>query len=545
MRRVLGIAAVLLAAGALTVFATGAGGGSGGGGKYWAELDNAFGLITGGDLKIAGVRAGKITDLKLNRSNNRALVGFNVTQSGFGSLRKDAFCQSRPQSLIGEYYLDCAPGTSSQTLAKGSTIPVTQTASTIAPDLVGDILRQPYRQRFSIILGELGAGVGGNGQNLSQALRRAVPALRNTNQVLEILAQQNRTLQDLATQGDTVLNDLSNNRKDVQRFVVTAKGAAQDTAAKKQELAQGFAKLPGFLEQLRPAMAALGQVADQNTPALRDLNASSTQLRTLFTNLAPFARASTPAFKALGQASVTGDQAVQAANPMVAQLNQFAAGSPELGKNLSIVLQHLDNPQYAIETDHRAAAQHVDGRANYTGLESLLQYVYDETLATNEYDQNGHLLGLSLFVDPSCSPYADAAGARNPANARCRSYLGPTQPGVNAPDPTAAATPANARAKAPKGKAAPVAQAPAAAPQQAQAPAPAAPAPGQQPAQQPQKTCIVGICLPPVQLPGLPPINAGSLTNQVSKTVGAVTGQRQSGQSQQAQNSLLNYLLKP
>ena len=28
--------------------------------RYWVELDNAFGLIEGGDVKVAGVRAGKI-----------------------------------------------------------------------------------------------------------------------------------------------------------------------------------------------------------------------------------------------------------------------------------------------------------------------------------------------------------------------------------------------------------------------------------------------------------------------------------------------------
>jgi ABC-type transporter Mla subunit MlaD len=55
--------------------------------QYWVELDNGFGLIPGGDLKIAGVRAGTVTDLKLDRRNLHAKVGFRITQNGFGSLR--------------------------------------------------------------------------------------------------------------------------------------------------------------------------------------------------------------------------------------------------------------------------------------------------------------------------------------------------------------------------------------------------------------------------------------------------------------------------
>src|SRR5919197_6533417 len=70
--------------------------------KYWVEFDNAFGLIKGGDLKIAGVRAGKITDIKLDKRTKHALVGFKIDKDGFGSLRTDTFCESRPQSLIGE-----------------------------------------------------------------------------------------------------------------------------------------------------------------------------------------------------------------------------------------------------------------------------------------------------------------------------------------------------------------------------------------------------------------------------------------------------------
>ena len=72
---------------------------------------NAFGLIEGADMKIAGVRAGKITDMKVDRRAKKALVEFEVKQtSGFRTLRTDVQCETRPQSLIGEYFIDCQPG---------------------------------------------------------------------------------------------------------------------------------------------------------------------------------------------------------------------------------------------------------------------------------------------------------------------------------------------------------------------------------------------------------------------------------------------------
>ena len=455
MRRIAIVFVCLVAAGTFIVLAGGAGSGSGGS-TYYAELDNAFGLVKGGDMKVAGVRAGKITDLILctktekkclpaARGTNLALVGFKITQNGFGSLRTDTTCQSRPQSLIGEYYLDCEPGTNPQVLKGGSTIAVTTTASTIPPDLIGDILREPYRERFSIILGELGAAAAGNGQNLNDAIRRAVPALRETDQVLRILARQNTILADLASQSDIVLKDLADNRTNVQRWIVASKGAAADSAAQKANIERGFALLPTFLSELRPAMAALGQVIDTNTPVLQNLNSSATQLKTLFNNLGPFATASTPSVQALGKASVTGNQAAQAATGTVQQLNQFASGTPELAQNLSIILQHLDNPAYGVTRDPRAVAQHPTTHSNtYTGLEALLQYVFDQASDTNYFTADGHLLGVGVFSRPKCDPYANAATAKAllATNPECHTWLGPTQPGITTPDPTKLVTPA-------------------------------------------------------------------------------------------------------
>jgi ABC-type transporter Mla subunit MlaD len=191
--------------------------------KFTVELDNAFGLVEGADLKIAGVRAGTIKKLRLDRETHRALVDFEITKAGFGSLRKDVFCESRPQSLIGEYFIDCRPGQDREKLESGATIPVEQTASTIPLDLVNNVLRRPYRERLAIILDELGVGVAGRAEDINDVVRRASPALRETDKVLAKLASQNETLQQLVSDADRVIGDLAGNKRDVGRWVVETK----------------------------------------------------------------------------------------------------------------------------------------------------------------------------------------------------------------------------------------------------------------------------------------------------------------------------------
>src|SRR3712207_2085257 len=157
LRRILGFLVVIGAVAAIALFGTGADSDDEGGTKYTVELDNAFGIVDGADVKIGGVRAGKVSKLRLDREDMRALVDFEITQTGFGDIRKDVRCETRPQSLIGEYFIDCRPGTSPERLKPGSTIPVEQTETTVPVDLVNDIMRRPYRERFSILLSELGA----------------------------------------------------------------------------------------------------------------------------------------------------------------------------------------------------------------------------------------------------------------------------------------------------------------------------------------------------------------------------------------------------
>ena len=77
MKRILLIGLLLVVGAAFVGLSTGAKEEEGLG-EYKVELDNAFGLIEGGDFKVAGVRAGTITKLDLDWKTKRAIVGFNI-----------------------------------------------------------------------------------------------------------------------------------------------------------------------------------------------------------------------------------------------------------------------------------------------------------------------------------------------------------------------------------------------------------------------------------------------------------------------------------
>jgi virulence factor Mce-like protein len=444
MRRVLISGAILAAVAAFVVFSTGASNNGSAQGTYKIEVDNAFGLVQGADFKVAGVKAGSIQKIELPKqcikgdtTKCHALVTVQVTQPGFGQFRSDVFCQTRPQSLIGEYFVECEPGSTGNVIKAGSTIPVTRTASTIPADLLANVMRLPYRERLTLIINELGAAVAGRSTDLEAALRRAVPALNETDNLLNLLANDSGTLKQLTVNSDQLITALANNSSTIVRFIDEANRISIHTANQSANLRSTLAKLPPFLEQLKPSLQQLGAATDANTPVLVNLNAAAVQLNRLLRDLPGFSRSAIPALQSLGKASVTGKVAVEAARPTIKHLNQFAQPTPELAQNLAIVGHTLDDRGRAVEADPRSP-----GGKGYTGLEALLQYVFNQTLAINTFGPFGHQLAVDGFISTMCSPYATprtiamSLKFNGPRYRTCYSWLGGNQVGVNTTDPS-------------------------------------------------------------------------------------------------------------
>jgi ABC-type transporter Mla subunit MlaD len=447
MRRLLAILAVLgVCAGALVL--SGASTDSSGSTKYRVIFDNAFGLVEGGDFRVGGVNAGQTTGFDVEKKKGespKAVVTVEITKPGFGDFRKDASCDIRPQSLIGEYYVDCQPGKSDEKLPNG-TVPVEQTSSTIPTDIVNNIMRRPYRERFRLIIAELGTGLAGRPDDLQEVLRRAHPGLRETSKVLRILGDQNEVIKNFITDSDTVVQELEKNKRDVVRWVREAGDAAEISATRRNELRANLQRFPEFLDELRPTMTRLGELADEQTPLLSDLERAAPDLDTFFTRLGPFAEASRPAVRSLGKAGAVGTRAFREGRQEIAELRKLAAGAPPFAKPLRQFLQTIDDRKRAIESDPRAKATAppapdptaIPDEGGFTGMEAIWNYFFWQTLSINMLDDTAHILRASLTAAEGCIEFRNEppeTPAEREMFEHCNSYLGPNQPGIYTPDP--------------------------------------------------------------------------------------------------------------
>jgi phospholipid/cholesterol/gamma-HCH transport system substrate-binding protein len=361
-------------------------GGSSGGYEVRAIFDDAGSLISGENVKIDGVKVGTVTSVTPTPQAKAAVV-LNIENPGFKNFRADATCRISPQSLIGEKYVDCLP---TQTRVEGAPLPpplkkipsgregageyllpVANTSSPVDVDLLGDIDRLPERQRFTIILNELGAGLAGRGSDLSEVVKRANPALRELDKVLAILANENHVLAKLSEDSDKALKPFAQVREHVADFVVQANKVQQATAATRGSLARNLKLFPSFLEKLGPALERVQHFAEQATPTFTDLEAAAPGLDKAFESLPAFGAANEKFFSSLGQTAKINGPALVGTRGLLKQLGRLGNAAQPFSENLSQLFESLR------ETG---------------GLERIMDFIFLGTGAANGYDALGHFL---------------------------------------------------------------------------------------------------------------------------------------------------------
>jgi virulence factor Mce-like protein len=392
MRRVATVLLIAFGLPLLIVFGTGAGDGGGSTYEVRAVFDNAAYIVEGEDVKIAGAVVGQVKALDVTK-DKRAALTLSIEKPGFAPFHEGARCTIRPQSLIGEKFVECTPGPrDGKPLAKiedgpgagEHLLPVAATSSPVDIDLVNDTLRLPYRQRLALIINEFGTGLAGRGQELNEAIHRANPALRETDRVLAILAEQNDTLASLAERSDRVLAPLAKRKERVSGFINNANDVAQATAERRTDIERTFQRLPRYLAELRPVLGDLETVSDQFTPVLADLRVASPDLARFVGELGPFSNASIPALRTLGDAADVGRPALERSRPLIRDLSAFARDAGPVSKNLDDLTKSLDESG---------------------GIERAMDYIFFQMMAVNGFDGISHYLRAALITN-LCSSYA-------------------------------------------------------------------------------------------------------------------------------------------
>ncbi len=398
MRRLFGILAVLVATLALVIVGSGASEEEGDGYLVRAIFDNASFLVEQEEVRIAGAKVGSIESVSVTLEGERvhedgsddpgkAIVVMRITDPGFQDWRQDASCLVRPQSLLGEKFLECqatqvrAPGTEPppelEVIPEGEPgegqrfLPVENSGKSVDLDLINNIMREPYPDRFRLILNELGIGLATRGEDIEEIIVRGNPALRETNELLALLKGQTQALNDLARDGDRALAPLAREREHLTGFINNATVSGEATAERAAELEAGFQRMPAFFRELRLTMTELEGFTDAATPVISDLGDAAPAITRSTKALGPFSRAGRVAFISLGENAETAGPDLVASEPVIKDLGKLAEETEPGARLLDTFL--------------------TDFRKNF-GLQHLMRFFFFAAGATNGFDSFGHFV---------------------------------------------------------------------------------------------------------------------------------------------------------
>ncbi|MGB0873094.1 MAG: MlaD family protein [Solirubrobacterales bacterium] len=387
-RRIVALVAVATAAVVVVVSSIGAGGDDDY--RVRVQFKNAGPITTGADVRVAGANVGTIEKIFVSR-NDEAAVVLRITDPAFKRFYEDATCKIRLQSLIGERFIDCDPGTPVEAeLREDPTdenrrlMLSNKTSAPVDIDELLDAMREPQRERFRVIINELGITLTGRGQDLQDILNRFDPTFKEVNDILKILARENKQLETLAVDGDRSLQALAKDRKSITGLFKNADKAARATNAKRAELAETLARLPAFLDELEPTAKILKNFADQAAPVAASARAAAPDLSTFVTGTNEFVKEANPALTRFGKSA-----------------DIFRAQIPAI-QPLADILRVISDNRGSV-TNLRKLLEGFEDQKGYDNLASLAIGLAG---AANGKDSFGHFIRSALTINSACFTYA-------------------------------------------------------------------------------------------------------------------------------------------
>ena len=250
---------------------------------YHAELTDASGLRTGSEVQVAGIRVGRVNDLKIGPE--RVIADFDVKNATLG---RSTRASVEVKSLLGEKFLNITPE-GSGSLPGGSTIPLARTDVTF--DIVGTLgtlttqTEETNKENLTKALNALAETIDAAAPEVKSSftgLSRLSTTIATRDQEIEQLLNRSRNvtallnerkgdLVQLLDRADLVLQELQRRKATIHSLLVNAnKLAVQLEGTVKDNRAQ-----------LRPTLDKLENV-------LRFLHAREDQIETLIRNYGPY-----------------------------------------------------------------------------------------------------------------------------------------------------------------------------------------------------------------------------------------------------------------
>jgi ABC-type transporter Mla subunit MlaD len=244
--------------------------------RFSADFAEATQLADAADVRISGVKVGRVVSISLSANRTRALIEI---ERRYAPVPRDTKAILRQKTLLGETYVELSPGhRAAGALPDGGVLPGRQVLGTVQLDEVTRALGPRTRKDLQRVLGSFAVAVNGRGRALNDAVGNLGPFAGHTNDLLTILDEQHGALRRVVRDTGTVLDSVSRRQGDLSGLIAAGDRVLATTSARNRDLADAVRILPVTLAELRPTLDVLRRTAIDAAPVVRELRPAARSL---------------------------------------------------------------------------------------------------------------------------------------------------------------------------------------------------------------------------------------------------------------------------
>ena len=322
------------------------------------QFANSKQLHKGDDVRIDGIAAGKVGDIKSSGGGNQSTVTLNVNNDAT-KLYRDATAVVRWKTVLGgDFYVDLAPGSPDAGSLGSQTIPVSRTSSQVELDDITSVLQPNAVRGLHTLPGELTkalsnpaqpgrllnavadispdaqAGLGAlRGQVPDRDLRQLISATATTVKAIDRPDDRTRKLISGAA---ATLGTTGRRAADLQATIAKSPSVMRDSDTT-------LTQLQGTLALANPLLAKLRVPSGQVAPTLAHLNPTLTGANRLLHRAEPLLHSLRPAAASLAKVAKAGLPLIRGLEPSLDRtqktiLPMLSEKDPQTTKSTAVMI---------------------------------------------------------------------------------------------------------------------------------------------------------------------------------------------------------------
>jgi virulence factor Mce-like protein len=346
--------------------------------RFKAAFPEAALLVTEADVRMAGVNVGKVKG-KQPSDDGRFTIAEIELDDRFAPLKRTARAILRQKSLLGETYVELAPGSGdSEDLPEGGTLAAAQVEETVQLDEIFGTFDARTRRNFRDWLHESGIATSGEyARDINDSLGNAPGFLGSGARALRPLAEQDVALSRLVRNTGRVFRAISEEEGALRRLIVGGEQTFSALASRDEALAETFQILPTFLRETRTTVRRLERFARDTDPLVRDLRGPADDLGPTLRDLADLSPDLERLFRSVRPLVAAARSGVPEAQRLLEELQPLLESVHVFMPELNPVLAYLGFSRAQVGTFLSAGASGLagNGAGSYSGDGSEEHYL--------------------------------------------------------------------------------------------------------------------------------------------------------------------------